>query len=80
MAWSLSEGAWRARQQNAKRVTQEFGSEEQRVLLYFLDLVGVAVFAVSGVLAARNRGVDLLGVIVLAALIWFLQDHRPITV
>ena len=35
---------------------------------YFLDLVGVAVFAVSGVLAARNRGLDLLGVIVIAAI------------
>ena len=35
---------------------------------YFLDLVGVAVFAVSGVLAARSRGLDLLGVIVIAAI------------
>ena len=33
-----------------------------------LDLVGVAVFAVSGVLAARSRGLDLLGVIVIAAI------------
>jgi uncharacterized membrane protein YeiH len=38
------------------------------VILYFLDLVGVAVFAVSGVLAARSRGLDLLGVIVIAAI------------
>jgi uncharacterized membrane protein YeiH len=38
------------------------------MLLYFLDLVGVAVFAVSGVLAARNGGLDLLGVIVIAAI------------
>src|SRR5438874_1179315 len=30
------------------------------MILYLLDLVGVAVFAVSGVLAARNRGLDLL--------------------
>ena len=37
-------------------------------MLYFLDLVGVAVFAVSGVLAARSRGLDLLGVIVIAAI------------
>ena len=37
-------------------------------ILYSLDLVGVAVFAVSGVLAARSRGLDLLGVIVLAAM------------
>ena len=38
------------------------------MMLYFLDLVGVAVFAVSGVLAARSRGLDLLGVIVIAAI------------
>jgi uncharacterized membrane protein YeiH len=38
------------------------------MILYFLDLVGVAVFAVSGVLAARNRGLDLLGVIVIATI------------
>jgi uncharacterized membrane protein YeiH len=35
------------------------------VLLYLLDLIGVAVFAVSGALAAGRRGLDLLGVIVL---------------
>lgn len=38
------------------------------MILHVLDLVGVAVFAVSGVLAARNRGLDLLGVIVIAAI------------
>ncbi|MGE0827647.1 MAG: trimeric intracellular cation channel family protein [Candidatus Binatia bacterium] len=38
------------------------------MILYFLDLVGVAVFAVSGVLAARSRELDLLGVIVIAAI------------
>jgi uncharacterized membrane protein YeiH len=38
------------------------------MILYFLDLVGVAVFAVSGVLAAHNGGLDLLGVIVIAAI------------
>ena len=38
------------------------------MILYVLDLVGVAVFAVSGVLAARSRGLDLLGVIVIAAI------------
>ncbi len=37
-------------------------------MLYILDLVGVAVFAMSGVLAARTRGLDLLGVIVIAAI------------
>jgi uncharacterized membrane protein YeiH len=38
------------------------------VLLYFLDLAGVAVFAVSGVLAARERELDLIGVVVVAAI------------
>jgi uncharacterized membrane protein YeiH len=38
------------------------------VILYYLDLVGVAVFATTGVLAARSRGLDLLGVIVIAAI------------
>ncbi len=38
------------------------------MLLYFLDLFGVAVFAVSGVLAARDRHLDFLGVIVVAAI------------
>ena len=37
------------------------------MLLYVLDLVGVAVFAVSGALAAGRRGLDLLGVIVLGS-------------
>ena len=38
------------------------------MLLYLLDLIGVAVFAVSGALAAGRAGLDLLGVIVLASL------------
>jgi uncharacterized membrane protein YeiH len=38
------------------------------MLFYLLDLVGVAVFAVSGALAAGRTGLDLLGVIVIAAL------------
>ena len=38
------------------------------MLFYYLDLAGVAVFAVSGVLAARDRQLDLLGVIVVAAI------------
>src|SRR5215831_19966433 len=38
------------------------------MLFYLLDLVGVAVFAVSGTLAAGRTGLDLLGVIVIAAL------------
>ena len=38
------------------------------MILQFFDLAGVAVFAVSGVLAARSRGLDLLGVIVIAAI------------
>ena len=35
------------------------------MLLYLLDLVGVAVFAISGALAAGRRGLDLFGVLVL---------------
>lgn len=35
------------------------------LLLYALDLVGVAVFAVSGALAAGRKGLDLIGVLVL---------------
>ena len=38
------------------------------MLLYYLDLAGVAVFAASGVLAARDRDLDLLGILVVAAL------------
>lgn len=38
------------------------------MLSYYLDLAGVAVFAASGVLAARDRDLDLLGVIVVAAI------------
>ena len=37
------------------------------MLLYVLDLIGVAVFAISGALAAGRRRLDLLGVVVLAA-------------
>ncbi|RZL62525.1 MAG: trimeric intracellular cation channel family protein [Variovorax sp.] len=36
-------------------------------MLYVLDLIGVAVFAVSGVLSAGRAGLDLLGVIVIAS-------------
>ena len=35
-------------------------------LLYVLNLLGAAVFAVSGVLAAGRKGLDLLGVLVVA--------------
>ncbi len=38
------------------------------MLLYYFDLAGVAVFAASGVLAARDRDLDLLGVLVVAAI------------
>ena len=36
-------------------------------LLYLLDLVGVAVFAASGALAAMASGLDLLGILVIAS-------------
>jgi uncharacterized membrane protein YeiH len=38
------------------------------VILYYLDLVGVAVFAASGVLAARDRDLDVLGIVLVAAI------------
>lgn len=38
------------------------------MLNYFLDLVGVAVFSASGVLAARDRDLDLFGVVTVAVL------------
>ncbi|MBV8605779.1 MAG: trimeric intracellular cation channel family protein [Pelomonas sp.] len=37
------------------------------MLLYWFDLLGVAVFAVSGALAAMQAGLDLFGLLVLAA-------------
>jgi uncharacterized membrane protein YeiH len=37
------------------------------LLLYWLDLLGVAVFAVSGALTAGRAGLDLLGVLVIAS-------------
>lgn len=37
-------------------------------MLYFFDLLGVAVFAASGVLAARHKQLDLLGVVAVAAI------------
>ena len=38
------------------------------MLLYYLDLAGVAVFSASGVLAARGRDLDVLGVLVVATI------------
>ena len=38
------------------------------MVIYVLDLIGVAVFAVSGALAAGRAGLDLFGVVVIAAL------------
>src|SRR4051812_22029537 len=37
------------------------------MLLHVLDLIGVAVFAISGALAAGRRHLDLIGVVVLAS-------------
>jgi uncharacterized membrane protein YeiH len=37
------------------------------MLLYVLDLLGVAVFAISGALAAGRQSLDLLGVLVIAS-------------
>ena len=56
------------------------------MVLYLLDLFGVAVFAVSGVLAAGRKGMDVFGVIVIAVVTAIgggtLRDvllNRPIT-
>lgn len=38
------------------------------MVLYVLDLAGIAVFAASGVLAARDRALDLFGVMVVATI------------
>ncbi len=38
------------------------------MILYVLDLVGVAVFALSGALAAGRAGLDMLGVVVIASI------------
>jgi len=38
------------------------------MLLYLCDLIGVAVFAISGALAAGRAGLDLLGVAIIAAI------------
>jgi uncharacterized membrane protein YeiH len=38
------------------------------MLLYVFDLMGVAVFAVSGALAASRRALDLFGIVVVAAI------------
>jgi uncharacterized membrane protein YeiH len=38
------------------------------MLLYYLDLAGVAVFSASGVLAVRDRNLDVFGVLVVAIL------------
>ncbi|MFN2350044.1 MAG: trimeric intracellular cation channel family protein [Thioalkalivibrio sp.] len=35
-------------------------------MLYYFDLIGVAVFAASGVLAARDRNLDIFGLIMVA--------------
>jgi uncharacterized membrane protein YeiH len=59
---------------------------QDTVLAYYFDLAGVAVFAASGVLAARDRNLDLLGLIVVAAVTAIgggtlrdlLLDRRPI--
>ena len=39
---------------------------DQLELLYILDLFGVAVFAISGALAAGRKSLDLLGVVIIA--------------
>ena len=38
------------------------------MLLYYLDLIGVAVFAASGVPATRDRNLDIFRVVIVATL------------
>jgi len=45
-----------------------FAGSGSGMLLYVFDLMGVAVFAVSGALAASRKGLDLFGVLVFAAI------------
>ena len=48
-------------------VTPSTVSQRTGRMLFVLDLLGVAVFAISGALAAMRLGLDLFGVVVLAA-------------
>ena len=55
-------------------------------MLYYFDLAGVAVFAASGVLAARDRNLDIFGILIVSTLTAIgggtlrdiLLDHHPI--
>jgi uncharacterized membrane protein YeiH len=47
---------------------QESLTPKARIVLYWMDLAGVAVFAISGALAAMQARLDLFGVLVLAAI------------
>ena len=47
--------------------SQGAASQGPARMLFVLDLLGVAVFAISGALAAMRLGLDLFGVVVLAA-------------
>ena len=52
----------------ARGATSGFARARRRsVILHILDLIGIAVFAISGALAAGRRRLDLIGVVVLAA-------------
>src|ERR1700677_3948623 len=49
------------------RVIRSSAPQRAGRMLFVLDLLGVAVFAISGALAAMRVGLDLFGVVVLAA-------------
>lgn len=61
-------------------------SMDRPMLLYYLDLAGVAVFAASGVLATRDRRLDVFGILIVATftaigggtLRDLLLNHHPI--
>ena len=46
-------------------------------MLLVLDLLGVAVFAASGALAAVHARLDVFGVVVLAAVTALIDQRRP---
>src|SRR5690606_28936961 len=60
-------GRGRQRRGARERARADLGREAW-LMLYVLDLLGVAVFAVSGALAAGRKSLDLLGVFVAAVM------------
>jgi uncharacterized membrane protein YeiH len=66
----LARGAWYRSSVPGTITSQRHGAWHQQVnaMLYWLDIFGVLVFAVSGALAADRRGMDLFGFVMIALL------------